>query len=217
MTANKQSKKYFILSAVCIILFAVLIIMLKTIDVAAIGPMQSEIGLSHINMSFKALVGTDQLFYDITEYLGVVAILAAAFFALFGVCLLIKHKKLKMVDKDLYLLALVYVIVAIVYALFEKCIVNYRPVLIGGVLEASFPSSHTMLVMTIMLTSSEQAFRRIKNRRLAVMASGVCCVIAAVTAIFRALSGVHWLTDIIGGVLISLAIFFAYLGICKRI
>lgn len=217
MTGNKQSKKYFVLSAAFLLFFVLLLIMLMTVDVAAVGPMQSEIGLSHINIGFKELVGTNQTFYDMTEYLGIISILAAAFFAFFGVCLLIKRKKLKMVDKDLYLLALVYVIVAIVYVLFEKCIVNYRPVLIGGVLEASFPSSHTMLAVTVMLTTAEQAFRRIKNRRLAVTASIACCVIAAVTTVFRALSGVHWLTDIIGGVLISLAIFFAYLGFCKRI
>ncbi len=217
MVGNKQSKKYFILSLSFLLLFAVLIIILKTVDVAAVGPMQSEIGLSHINVGFKELVGTDRTFYDMTEYLGIVAILAAVFFAFFGVYRLIKCKKLKLVDKDLYLLASVYVIVAIVYIFFEKCIVNYRPVTVGGALEASFPSSHTMLAVTVMLTTAEQALRRIKNHRLALMASIACCVAAAVTAVFRALSGVHWLTDIIGGVLISLAIFFAYLGFCKRI
>lgn len=210
---NKKTKTYLCLSLICLLLFFALIAALKLIDVAVAEPVGCEIGLSHINIAFKNAVGTDLALWHVTEYLGFIALACALFFAVLGACQLIKRRSFKKVDKDIYLLALVYIAVIVIYVFFEKCVINYRPIfLIRDTSEPSFPSSHTMLVMCIMMTAAHQAYRRIKNRPLAYASVITCAVYVAFMVVGRLISGVHWLTDIIGGILISLVIFFAYLA-----
>ncbi|MBQ6129654.1 MAG: hypothetical protein IJI51_08345 [Lachnospiraceae bacterium] len=50
--------------------------------------------------------------------------------------------------------------------LFEMVPINYRPVLIEGRLEASYPSSTTLLVLSVMPTLKFQADRRIDALRI---------------------------------------------------
>ncbi len=210
---NKKAKTYLGLSLCCLLLFFALIAALKLIDVAVAEPVECEIGLSHINIAFKNAAGTNLDLWHVTEYLGFIAVACALFFAVFGACQLIKRRSFKKVDKDIYLLALVYIAVMAIYLFFEKCVINYRPIfLIRDTSEPSFPSSHTMLVMCIMMTAAHQAYRRIKNRPLAYTAAIICAAYTVFTVVGRLFSGVHWFTDIIGGILISLAIFFAYLA-----
>lgn len=218
MKRNTRKMIYFISACVALLLFVSLTAALKLIDVGAIGPGGSEIGLSTLNGFFRDFAGTNADWYDITEYIGMMSLLPVMFFALFGLCQLIKRRSFKKVDKDIYFLALSYIAVAVIYVFFEKCIINYRPVYgENNALEASFPSSHTMLAVCIMLTSAHQAFTRIKNRRVALSVCIFCGAVAAVTVAGRLMSGVHWLTDIIGGVLISSAVFLAYLGACNTV
>lgn len=213
---NKIAQIYLCLSLVCLLLFFALIASLKLIDVAVAEPVGCEIGLSHINLAFKNAVGTNLDLWHVTEYLGFIAIACALLFALLGACQLIKRRSFKKVDKDIYLLALVYIAVMIIYVFFEKFAVNYRPIfLISDTSEPSFPSSHTMLVMCIMMTAAHQAYVRIKNRPLAYVSVIICALYTVFMVVARLISGVHWLTDIIGGILISLAIFFTYLAAYK--
>lgn len=106
---------------------------------------------------------------------------------------------------------------AAVYVLFELFVVNYRPVILEESLEASFPSSHTVLVICFMGTAVHQFLCRIKNRPLKVVAAVVGSAVIAVMVIGRLFSGVHWFTDILGGVLIGSAIVLAYLGAYAKI
>ena len=97
-----------------------------------------------------------------------------------------------------------------VYILFEMLTVNYRPVLINSYLEASYPSSTTMLVMCVMPTAIMQFNSRIKSSALRKILSVVITAFTVFMVVGRLISGVHWLSDIIGGMLISAGFVFMY-------
>ena len=129
----------------------------------------------------------------------------------------IKGKSLKKVDKDLIVLAIFYVVVVAIYVFYEIVVINYRPILIEGELEPSFPSSHILLAIGIMGTAIMQFQDRIKNKVLKVSAISISSLIVLCIVVGRARSGVHWFTDILGGVLISVALVLFYGAIIERI
>ena len=150
MTDKKNARKYFISGAIVFVLFAIMTLLVKTVDVKAVGPLGSEIGLSGINTYFHKLIGANMTLYDITEILGYIPIAVAVFFAGFGLGQLVKRKSLKAVDSNIIILGVLLVVLACAYVFFEIVIVNYRPIIMENELEASFPSSHTMLSVTVL-------------------------------------------------------------------
>ncbi len=215
MIDKKNAKKYFIFGAISFILFAVLTLLVKTVDVKPIGPLGSEIGLSGINIYFRDLIGVNMTLYDVTELLGYLAIAVVACFGLLGVYQLIKGKSIKAVDSNIIILGALLVVLACAYVLFEFAIVNYRPIVMENELEASFPSSHTMLSFCVFGAAIHQLLNRIGNKALRIVSVSVCTVLIVATVIGRLLSGVHWLTDIMAGVLISVSLLMFYIGFCK--
>lgn len=214
-----KSKGHFILAAIYALAAIILIILVSFVDVADIGPAGTSIGLSHINKFFFDLLGVNQIWYVITDWLGFVAILTALMFAVTGLIQLIRRKSLLKVDKELFCLGGLYIVVIGMYALFEFAVVNYRPVLMPGssTPEASFPSSHTMLVCVIMGSAVILMDKYIKSRGLRTALKWVCWFIILLTLSGRLISGVHWFTDIIGGVLISTLLLSLFSGIIERI
>ncbi len=185
------------------LLFIALIIGLKKIDVRPIGPQDSEIGFAILNGFLKELLGENTFFYNVTEVLGIVAILVMLGFGVVGLVQLIKGRSIKAVDTEIIVLGFFYATMIIAYTFFEVFAVNYRPIIVDGELEASFPSSHTMLVICIMSTAVMQFKRMITAKKLREIATVISYGIIIVTVIGRMLSGVHWFTDILGGVLLS--------------
>lgn len=183
--------------------FITLIVLVKSVDVARIGDSQVEIGLSAVNEKIFSRYGYLKLWHKITDVLGYLSLAVAAFFAVYGITSLIKVKKISKLDKDFFALAAAYVVLAFFYILFEKAIVNYRPVILNGKLEASFPSSHTMLTLVILGTAIVEIQRKIKNGNAKYALTVVCEIVMAVMVVGRLLAGVHWFTDILGGVLLS--------------
>ena len=216
MTDKKNAKKYFISGAIVFALFAILTLLIKTVDVKAVGPNGSEIGLSGINTYFRDLIGVNMTLYDMTELLGYLAIATAGVFALIGLCQMISRKSLLKVDKKLISLAGLYAAMAFFYVLFEIVVINYRPVIEAGAehVEASFPSSHTMLVCVIMGGAFVILKNYVKQKGLRLALQSLAFAVAVVTAVGRLLSGVHWFTDILGGVFISLALVTLYAAVC---
>ncbi len=205
----------FALSAVALALFVALCVCLKLLDVEAIGAGGTDVGLATINAAVHDFFGVNMLWYDITDVLGLVAIATAAGFAVFGLCLLIRRKSFKRVDLDMWLLGAFYVLVIVLYVGFELVPLNYRPIDMGAGAEPSFPSTHTMIVVCIMGTAVYQFWRRIKNAVWRYIAVIVSLLVAAVTVCGRLVSGVHWVTDIIGGILVSLALCLLYIAVCE--
>ena len=179
------------------------IIMLKTIDVKPIGPYHTKVGFAAINNFVHIHLPKNMIWYNITKYLGYLTFILIIYYAIIGLKQLIKNKSLKKVDKKILLLGAFYVLVGIVYIIFEKVIINYRPVLMEGELEASFPSSHTMLALCVCASSLVMSKNYIKSEKAKQILDIVTWVVMVVLVIGRLISGVHWLTDIIGGIIIS--------------
>lgn len=215
MTEKKNGKGLWIFAGVLYFLFILLIMALRLADVQAIGPNQSKIGLATLNGWFRDLVGVHLALDGITDIGSLTAILTAAFFGVTGLWQLIKGKSFQKIDKELIVLGIFYVIVIVLYLLFEVLVVNCRPILTEGELEASFPSSHTMLAVCLFGTAGYRFYHLLKNvlwRNIAVFAT---LAVMALTVVLRLLSGVHWLTDICGGILIGNALVLTYIGVCR--
>lgn len=198
-------------------LFAALTACVLWVDVAAIGPEGSQIGLSTINKATFEKLGENPFFYIFTEYLGYIAIAVAVVFVGMTVGQLYRRKSLKKVDPSLLTLMGCYGLMAFFYVLFEVVIINYRPVLEEGQLAASFPSSHTFMVCTIVLSALLQIEYITSDKlwRILTTMGGYAIIICMVVG--RLLSGVHWFSDILGGVLLSAALVMLYHTVAQRL
>ena len=204
--------KYFFCSLLFIILFIVWTLLVCLTDVQQIGPQNTKVGLATINKFFKELIGENYLLYIITDWSGIIPIAVVVSFAGLGLCQLINRKSILKVDLSLIVLGGFYVAVFLVYILFEYVIINYRPVLIEGVLESSYPSSTTMLVICVMSTAIIEFNERIKNENAKRFVKYLTILFILFVDVGRIISGVHWISDIIGGDLISFGLVLAYCG-----
>lgn len=196
-------KKTFLAALSLLFIFAVWTALICFVDVRPIGPNNSTVGFSTVNQAFHNLTGVLMPLYVITDWLGLIPVFVGFGFAILGLCQWIKRKNIWKVDRSILALGIFYVIVLGVYLLFEELVINYRPVLINGFLEASYPSSTTMLVLCIMPTAIIQLNARIRKSQWRHCISVLLWIFTAFMVIGRLLSGVHWLTDIVGGILLS--------------
>lgn len=207
---KKTTKRQLFIGIGFIAAFALWTVLVKIVDVSAIGPRGSEVGFSTLNGFVRELFGTNMPLYVITDWLGLVPIFTTLCFALLGLFQWIKRKSLRLVDGSILALGAFYVGVIAVYILFEFVVINRRPVLIEGYLEASYPSSTTMLVTCVMPTAMMQLHSRIKTVRLRRAALTAIGAFTAFMVIGRLISGVHWLSDIVGGLLFSIGAVMLY-------
>ena len=211
MTKNNQKTLYIAISM--LVGFALWTIAIQFIDIKAIGPQNSSVGFATLNQFVHNLTGVNMSLYTITDWLGLVPLGFAMGFALLGFIQWIKRKRILKVDYSILVLGGFYVLVIAMYIFFEMFVVNYRPILINGILEASYPSSTTMLVMCVMPTAMMQLRTRIKNDLFRRCVMLTITVFITFMVIGRLVSGVHWITDIIGGALLSIAIVLMYYSI----
>ena len=208
-------KKKFLLSGFFLLMFCVLAVLLKTVNVAPVGPLGSSIGLSRANRAFFDLFGTSDAWDKATDLGLGVCILMAVLLIGYGAYQLVRRKKLVKVDKEFFALAGLYAVMAVAFVAFEKIItINCRPVLeADGTLEASFPSTHTLVSCVVAGSAALLAGKYIKNEKLRVAFRIVCAVLMIVTPVGRILAGKHWFTDVFGGYLLSAGLVAAFWGI----
>ena len=210
---KKKSQNNLGVTAGLLVLSILYTVAVMYIDVRPIGPQGSVVGFAKVNQYFHTLLGTNMLLYNITDWLSIPIRFIVLGFAMAGLVQLIKRKSLLRVDRSILILGGYYVLVFLVYIFFEFFVVNFRPVLIQGTLEASYPSSTTMLMMCIMPTAIMQFQRLILVKGLRNIVNAVCGIYAGFMVIGRILSGVHWITDIVGGILFSATLVMLYYSI----
>ena len=200
-------------------LFILVIALVTCVDLAPVGPANTSIGLSHLNKAVHDLIGVHMFWYQVTNLLGFWAILCGAIFACIGLKQLIERKSLKQVDAKILALGGLFVLLGVIYVLFEKVVVNCRPVLMEGetVPEASFPSSHTVLAFVIFGAIAMMLKDYLQDKRLVSMLQNACLVLILVSVIGRLISGVHWFTDILGGIFLSYALLMVFSGLLEKL
>ena len=191
-------------------LFTVFTALIQTADVRPIGPDGTKVGFAAVNSWFRRLTGVNMTLYTITDWLGLVPIFVCLLFGMLGLVQLVKRRSLFKVDPDILLLGAYYLMVMTAYLAFEMIPINHRPVLIDGRLEASYPSSTTLLVLSVMPTLSMQARRRLRGVMAQRAIGAVAGVFSMLMVTGRLVSGVHWLTDIVGAVLLSAGLLCIY-------
>jgi undecaprenyl-diphosphatase len=208
----RNRKTCFLIGATFIALFALLTLLIMTIDVQPVGQNGTDIGFAGFNVGFHKMTGVNMTLYTITDWLGLVPIFICMIFGGVGFIQLIKRKSLFKVDKDIIILGIYYIIVIMAYLIFEMIPINYRPIPIEGVMEASYPSSTTLLVLSVMPTLVEQAGRRLSDDLIKKLITIFAVLFSLFMVIGRLISGVHWFTDIIGSVLLSIGLYYLYKG-----
>lgn len=196
-------------TALLLLAFFLFTMAVINVDVQPIGPENSRVGFADINGAVQSAFPYSEFFYQLTTYLGYLALLAVLGYGVLGILQLIKHRSLKRVDKQLMALGAFFVLMLLCYAVFEKLPVNYRPVILEEGLEASYPSSHTMLALCVFGAMMVPYPQLIPAEKLTLVriAAGTLMVISVVG---RLLSGVHWLTDIVGAMLLSATLISFY-------
>ena len=206
---NKQNKKYLSAAVLLMAAFVLWTAAVCIVDLQPIGPEASVVGFATLNGFVHTLTGVHMALYDLTDLLSIIPLMIVLFFGLIGFIQLVKRKSLLKVDFDILVLGGFYIVVIGSFLLFEVLDINYRPVLIEGVLEASYPSSTTMLALCVMPTAMLQLHAHCKK----------CLIVQILLAVFtvfmvvaRLISGVHWFTDIVGGILLSSGLVLLYLA-----
>ena len=205
-----KEKRNLLAGAGLIGAFALWTVLIRWVDVQAVGQNGTKIGFADFNVWFHQLTGVHVTIYTITDWLGLVPIFICLCFGVMGLVQLIKRRSLLRVDSDILLLGVYYVMVIACYLIFEVIPINYRPVLIEGRLEASYPSSTTLLVLSVIPTLMFQVNRRVSNTIIRKVAAVFVIAFSAFMVIGRLISGVHWATDIIGSVLLSSGLYMQY-------
>ena len=200
-----KNKKNILICILLVLLSIIYTLLVKYVDTSTIGPNGSVVGFSSLNSFVFNLTGNNMTLYKITEILGIIPILIALMYAVIGLIQVIDRKSLK-VDKELIALGILYIIVILIYVFFEKCIINYRPVIIDGVLEASYPSSHTLLSICICGSSLLINKYLFNNEKIYKYINIISIISMVLIVLGRLLSGVHWASDIIGSIIISITL-----------
>lgn len=216
---KKKVKSSFIVTGLLFLLFVLFTVVVSTVDVRQIGPQGSEVGLATLNEFVFQKLGVHMIWYSITDWLGVVALLTAFCFAVIGLIQAVNRKSLLKVDIRIILLGIYYVIVIVAYVFFEIFIINYRPVILEESvgLEASYPSSHTMLVICIMGAAFVLFQQMIQNKMIRVIMNSLSGLVIFITVVGRMISGVHWFTDIVGGILLGITLIQLYASVLRLI
>lgn len=213
-----REKKNVVISGILIAVAIIFTVLVMVVDVKPVGVNGTDIGFSTINSFIFESIGVHMFWYNITDILGYISIFSVFVYAVIGFMQLIRRKSIAKVDKELIALGVYYAVVIVLYLFFEKFVINYRPTLVDGVLEASYPSSHTL--MTVCLCGGSILINKMLFRKkITKYTNKILLVVGIATIIGRLISGVHWFTDILGGIFISSALlmtFYSVLYILKK-
>ena len=210
----KKNIRNIIMSFIMTVFSGVYVYLAKTLDVKAIGPNNTSVGFSTINKAYADMIGSNMTIYKLTEIFGLLVFIIVGVYGIIGIYQLFKRKSLFKVDREIIGLGILYVLMISVYLIFDKIAINYRPIIIDGELEPSFPSSHTMLAICTCV-SSLMVYKKYVPNKYNYLVLFTTTLLLTLVFLGRAISGVHWISDILGGVIISLTLLTYFYTIIK--
>ena len=210
---RENSKKVLSIGVLLVVGFVIWTGLIQWIDVQPVGVNGTNIGFATINVWVHSLTGVHMDLYVLTDWLGLVPVFVCMVFGGIGFVQMVQRRSVLKVDYDILILGIYYLLVIGCYLIFEMIPINYRPILIEGILEASYPSSTTLLVLCVMPTLVEQMNRRANNLAMKKIIAVLVSFFSAFMVIGRLISGVHWLTDIIASLMLSAGLFYIYKAI----
>ena len=200
---KKTTRVTLFLSVSLLIVFVLFTVLVSFVDAEQIGADGSSVGFATLNGYVHSLIGVNLTLYTITDLLTFIPISFIIGFGILGLIQWIRRKSLLKVDFNILVLGGFYIVVLIIYLFFELLVINYRPILIEGVLEASYPSSTTVIVLCVMSTAAMQLYDRIKIKTVRISVCSLIIAFAVFMVLGRLISGVHWFTDVLGGAILS--------------
>lgn len=200
----------FLAAAVVLLLFVLFTVCLTGVDLRPVGPENSYVGFASLNDWVFKHLGTSSLWDKITDIIALAAMALAAVFGATGIWQWIKGKSLKAVDPCLIVLGIFYIMMAAFYLAFEFIVINYRPVLVDGALEASYPSSHTFVTLFIFFSALPVTNRLVKNQSRRMWINVTLVLLSIIMVVGRVLSGMHWTSDVVGAFLLALGMALLY-------
>ena len=204
--------------ALCLLAVTIIFSLLTYfVDRQPVGYEGTSVGFATLNSAFSKAFGYNAVMSVISNIAMYFSFLVVAGFAAIGIMQLVKTKSLSKVSKTIIGLGVLYVIVAILYVAFKKIPINYRPILKPGEteIETSFPSTHTLVIASVLGSGIIAAKRLFANKNTVKVLRVLFTVVMVVGVVARLFSGVHWVTDIIAGILFSatLIAFYAAWGL----
>ena len=200
----KKNKTNFTMSLILLAVSLIFTLLVAFVGKAPVGPENSEVGFAALNAALHDRFGYNTAFYGVSSVLGYLTILTALINCVGFLVNLVKKKDLRMVRADLTATLGIYILLAVLYLVFEFVVINYRPVILEEGLEASFPSTHSMLAIAVMFSAARQIRTGMKESGIRSILIVLCILIGVLTPVTRFFSGVHWFTDILGGILYGL-------------
>ena len=207
---ENRKQNGFLWGAGLLLAFVLWTALIRRVDVQPVGVNGSNVGFAAVNTWFHRLTGVHMAVYTITDWLGLVPVAVCIGFGILGFLQWVRRKSITKVDRDILLLGAYYILVILGYLIFEMIPINYRPILIDGFMEASYPSSTTLLVLSVMPTLLFQVNRRAKSQKVRRMTAAFVILFSTFMVIGRLTAGVHWLTDIVGSILLSAGLYGLY-------
>lgn len=220
MKTGRVEKGLIVRGACLLAGFVVFTLLLTVMDKRPVGPEGSYVGFATINDWFFRLTGVHRFLYVFTKILGYLSILTAVGFMGFTAAQFVRRgMDLRRVDQKLLLLMALYAATFVCYVLFEIVVVNCRPVLnADGRLDASYPSTHTLLALCVFGSLPPQLVRFLKGQRRILFGARIATyVLLGATVLGRLFCGWHWLTDVIGGILLAGSLLSFYYGLLAGI
>ncbi len=212
----KLKKSLLISTIIFAILAIIFTFVVKNVDVRPIGPNESSVGLAGINEAVHNALPFNELWYRVTKLSGYAIYLPPVFFVVLLLVQLIRRKSFKKIDFELKLAVGYILVVLAFYFIFDHAIIiNYRPVLINGALEPSYPSSHTFFAVSLCGASILLVSHYLKLKHKAFF-NTLLILLAIFNIAGRVIAGVHWATDIFGGLLIGATLLLAFATLLSR-
>ena len=203
-------KNHYTTAIMLLAAFVIFTLAIMIVDVRPIGPLETHVGFAALNGFIARTFPENPLWDNIAKITGILLLLVAVFFAGIGAKQLIDRRDIRSVDHDILTLGGVYAADLVLYVLFEKLVINYRPVLEDGELAASYPSSHTLLAVTVALTAIIEVQLRVHDKQKQNILRLLLAALMIITIGAKLLAGVHWITDIIGAIILGSAIVNAF-------